>query len=73
MKKHFFVVIEGIDNSGKTTLIELIKKQLEIPENRIVKNYFGKKIYFTSEPYGPNKEIKYSKLSDLIFSSGLYF
>ncbi len=73
MKKHFFVVIEGIDNSGKTTLLKLIKKQLEEPENSLIRNYFGEKIYFTSEPYGPNQEIKYFRLSDLIFSQDCIF
>lgn len=69
MKNNFFIVIEGIDNSGKTTLIELIKKQLELPKNLLIKSYFGEKIYFTSEPYGHSKESKYSQLSDCIFSN----
>lgn len=73
MKKHFFVVIEGIDNSGKTTLVESIKKQLELPENNSIKNYFEEKIYFTSEPYGHDKETKYFGLSDLIFSQDCIF
>ncbi|AFN65411.1 thymidylate kinase [Mycoplasma wenyonii str. Massachusetts] len=69
MKNNFFIVIEGIDASGKTGLIELLKSQLELEQNSSIKNYFGEKIYFTSEPYGPNKETKYSQLSSLIFSN----
>ncbi|CCE67022.1 dTMP kinase [Candidatus Mycoplasma haematominutum] len=64
-----FIVIEGMDNSGKTTLIELIKQQLSNTENPAIRNYFQERILFTSEPYGPRPTTKkYQQISEIIFS-----
>ncbi|ADX98350.1 dTMP kinase [Mycoplasma suis] len=62
-----FIVIEGMDNSGKTTLINYLKKSLL--NNPLIFEKFSK-IHFTSEPYGPEEfKEKFSELSSPIFSN----
>ncbi|AGX88845.1 dTMP kinase [Mycoplasma parvum] len=61
-----FIVIEGIDNSGKTTLINFLKNVLI--DNPLILKKFSK-VCFTSEPYGPKGETtKFIEISKAIFS-----
>ncbi len=49
--ENFFYVFEGIDGSGKTTLIDQLKKKLS-----------NKNVYFTKEPFGTKLNTSFKEL-----------
>ncbi|AFO52436.1 thymidylate kinase [Candidatus Mycoplasma haematolamae str. Purdue] len=67
--KGCFIVLEGIDSSGKTTILEEIQKTLIEERDSLIGRTFKEKIYFTSEPYGPQEDLRVCKeISNLLFS-----